>query len=210
MRIQIQKAQVGNRNGSTFLGGTADEGGVDVDAYAPQPVNNVRGGPVDAPYREPTFTIVVFHDRATVRAGQLDGVHGDRRQHAIDVQAGAHCLPDHAQRLQLTDLSGKLCAARLKLLDELDAIDCHRCLSGECGHDRPLAFAEGTHFVAPDRHRPDDLIVDDQWGAHGGAEASDTLKIEPAVTRIGDDVRICCVLRSNPTRPINVSRSIRK
>ena len=103
MRIQVDSAQVGNGERPTLLRCAADEGGVDVDAYPTQPLHHLRGGPVDAPYDEPTLRIVIFHDRAAAGARQLDVMHGDRRQHVIDVEAGARCLADVAQSFELAD-----------------------------------------------------------------------------------------------------------
>ena len=49
--------------------------------------------------------------------------------------------------------------------------------------------SNGLHLVAPQGQCADDLVVEDQRGAHRGAEAGDALEVEPAVLRVGDDVR---------------------
>ena len=108
VRIRLDGVEVRHGDRPALLGGTADEGLVEVDPDRAQPLDDLRVGPVDGAHEEATVAFGVLHDRAAVGLGQLDGVLRDRAQDVVDVQAGADRLADLLQRLQLADLAGEL------------------------------------------------------------------------------------------------------
>jgi hypothetical protein len=62
-------------------------------------------------------------------------------------------------------------------------------LAGERAEDPLGAVVEGRHLVAPQRHRPDHLVVEDHRGRHRGAEAGAFDDVAPPVVGVREDVR---------------------
>ena len=115
MRVQLDPLEVGDRDRTALQAARPTRVVVEVDADRREPFDHVGVGAVDAARPGSTVPLVVLHDRAAVGPGELDRVHGDGRQHVVDVEARAHRLADLAQRLELLDLAGELGAARLEL-----------------------------------------------------------------------------------------------
>ena len=201
VRIQLDGVEVRHGDRAALLGGTADEGLVEVDPDGAQPLDDLRVGPVDAAHEEATVAFGVLHDRAAVGLGQLDRVLRDRVQDVVEVQAGADRLADLAAAPPArSTLRASSVAAGLELLDQLDAVDRHRRLDGERADDRHLPVVERAHVVAPDSERTDDLVVEDHRSAHRGAEACDPLQVVAAVLRVGQHVRdlLCPPVEADP------------
>ena len=106
------------------------------DRDVPQLLEHLVAGAVGRPHEEALLGLVELHQRAAVGAGQLHCVHDDRREHRVEVEAGAHRLPDLAQRLQLIDLAGELGAASLEGAHEVQVADGDGRRRGERGEER--------------------------------------------------------------------------
>ena len=209
VRVEVDRAEIGDGDRATLLRGPADQRRVEVDAYVLQPLDHLGRRPVDAAHQEAALGLVVLHDRAAVGAGQLDGVRGDGGQHLVQVEGRADRLADLAERLELVHLPRELGAPLLHLLDQLDAVDRHRSLSGERGEDRHLPLVERADVVAPERPvlprprrrrssvRPSWCGTRRRAGGPGGRTRG------RHVTSA-----ICWARPSSATRPISVSRFI--
>ena len=84
-------------------------------------------------------------------SGQLHCVHHDRREHRVEVQAGAHRLPDLAQRLQLIHLAGKLGAATLEGAHEIQVADGDGRRRRERGKERGCPLIERVDLGTPNQ-----------------------------------------------------------
>ena len=182
--VELDGGKVWHGDRPLLPGRAPDERLVEVDPDVAQLVDHPLIGSVDAPHPETALAVGVLHDRAAIGGGELDGVHGDGREHAVDVETGADRLADLAESLQLLDLPGELRATLLQLLHELDTVDRHGGLAGERRHDRHLTVVERVDVVAPDAECSDDLVVEHHRCAHRRPEAGHPLEVVPTEVRV--------------------------
>ena len=113
-------------------------------------------------------------DGAGIRAGEVDGVQDDRREHFLEVERGGDGLADGAERPQLLDRAGKLAGALAKLLEEAGVLDGDDGLIREPLQELDLPGAERPNLVSVDRDDADRAALSEQRGGQAGA-VPDTL-----------------------------------
>ena len=108
VRVQVLALQVRQLNRPALLCGAPDQRVVQADMGPAQGIDERGTGAVRGPDDERLLGIVVLEDRPAVGTRERHRLHDDRRKHLVGVEAGAHGLPDLAQRLQLGDLLAEL------------------------------------------------------------------------------------------------------
>jgi hypothetical protein len=103
----------------------------------------------------------------------MAGLRHDRREHDFEIEGGADCAADLAQRLQLVDGPRQFARPRLQLLEQADVLDCDHRLVGEGLEEVDLLVRERLDLDPANQDRPDRLALAHEWcGQHGALVAA--------------------------------------
>ena len=103
--------------------------------------------------------LIVLINGATVGARELDSPGHDGRQHSLQVQRRANCLPDLSQRLQLPNRSRQLQSPRLELRKQPHVLDRDHRLLGEGLEQLDLLVRERPRLGPSDSDRSHRLAL---------------------------------------------------
>src|SRR4029453_18178169 len=94
-------------------------------------VDEFRFHMIRRPKQELFRLLVVFVNRPTVGAAQLDRVGNDSRQHGFEVKCGANRLTDFTERLELAHRARQFVGSLIQFFKQPDVFDGDNSLVGE-------------------------------------------------------------------------------
>ena len=147
-------------------------------------VDQLIGQPVGRAQVELLARLVVLPDRSAVHAGKLDGAGDDGGKHRLQIERRAYCLPDLAERLQLSHRPRQLAGPRLQLREQADILDRDHRLVGEGLEQLDPFVRETTDFATGHSDRANHAVFANHRHQNRTVHAAGAMRVAATACRM--------------------------